>query len=123
MVEQDVTLANSPEEVGRVFNISEPVRRRCPVGRVPELWLVEIDDRSEPRAVEKTAIPEDVFLIEIKLAQQQLAGVGWHGVIDLESNGSAESSSTQFELDSFQQIVGIFVVEGQIGVAGYPKRP
>ena len=50
---------------------------------------------------------------------EQLGGdAGRH----LEADGLAEPASVQLELDGGQQVLGVVLVDGQVGVAGHPEH-
>ena len=42
--------------------------------------------------------------------------------VDLEAHGPAEPAAAQLHLDRGQQVVGLLLLEGQVGVAGDPER-
>ena len=42
--------------------------------------------------------------------------------LDLEAERLAEAAAAQLHLDGHQQVVGLVLLEGQVGVAGDPER-
>ena len=42
---------------------------------------------------------------------------------DLEAHGPAEAAAAQLHLDRGEQVVGLLLLEGEVGVAGDPERP
>ncbi len=60
--------------------------------------------------------------LEIELAQEQLEHLLRHAVVDLEPHRSPEATTAQLHLDRFEQVVGLFLLEREVGVAGDPER-
>ena len=74
--------------------------------------------RSSGRAVER-----HVVVLEVELAEQQLEHLGRHAVLDLEAHGPAEPAAAQLHLDRGEQVVGLLLLEREVGVAGDAERP
>ena len=43
-------------------------------------------------------------------------------VLDLEADGLAEAPAAQLHLDGREQVVGLLLLDGEVGVAGDPER-
>ncbi len=59
---------------------------------------------------------------EIELANEQLEHLGTDVVRDLEADRLVEPAPAQLHLDGFEQVVGLFLFQGQVGVAADPER-
>ena len=77
-------------------------------------------DHSPPRSSGPVAAV-DVVLVEVELALQQLADLVGDVGADLEAHGPAEPAAAQLDLDRGEQVVGLLLLEGEVGVAGDPE--
>ena len=66
-------------------------------------------------------MPVDVVVVEVELAQEQLADLVGDAGVDLEAHGPAEAAAAQLDLDRGEQVVGLLLLEGEVGVAGDPE--
>ena len=64
----------------------------------------------------------DGLLVEVELAQQEVADLVGDVGVDLEPDGPTEPAAAQLDLDRGQQVVGLLLLEGEVGVAGDPER-
>ena len=73
----------------------------------------------------RSSIPRDVVAIglaETEPAQQEVAGVGRHRPLDLEPDGLAEPPPAKLFLDREQKVVGLVLLDREVGVAGHPEE-
>src|SRR5581483_3467143 len=75
---------------------------------------------------QRAGIEEPVDLVEVvgrelQLPQQQLADAGGHPGVDLEPHRPAEAALAELHLDGGQEVVGLLVVDHEVGVAGDPE--
>ena len=59
--------------------------------------------------------------VEVELALEQLAHLVGDVGADLEAHGPAELAAPQLDLDRGEQVVGLLLLEGEVGVAGDPE--
>ena len=64
----------------------------------------------------------DVFGREFELAHQQAEQVVAHVVGDLEADRPLEPAAAQLHLDRFEQVVGLLLLEREVGVAADAER-
>ena len=62
-----------------------------------------------------------VVLAEVELALEELAHLVGDVVADLEADGSAELAAAQLDLDGRQQVLGLLLLEGEVGVAAHAE--
>ena len=67
-------------------------------------------------------VERHVVRLEVELAQQQLAHLGRHPMVDLEAHGATEAPAAQLHLDRGEQVVGFLLLEGEVGVARDAER-
>ena len=79
-------------------------------------------DRPQARQVEHAPDLVAVVLAEADAPQQDLAGRGRHRPLDLEADGLAEAPPAKLLLDRHEEIVGLVLLERQVGVAGHPEQ-
>ena len=77
--------------------------------------------RPQAAEVEGAVDLVDVVLLEVELVDEQLADLGRHGPVDLEADGLAEPAPAQVEVDGGQQVVGLALLQVEVGVAGDPE--
>jgi len=63
-------------------------------------------------------VTDDVVPRQLEFVEQQPEHVVGDVVLHLEPHGTAEAAAAQLELDRRQEILGVLVVERQVGVAG-----
>ena len=71
--------------------------------------------------IERPAHPRDVVAMQFEFVEQQVDHGGRRTLFDFEAYGPTETAATQLGFDCSQQIVGIFVLERQVGVASDAK--
>ena len=64
----------------------------------------------------------DVLGREFELAHEQTEQVVAHVVGDLEADRPLEPAAAQLHLDRFEQVVGLLLLEREVGVAADPER-
>ena len=89
---------------------------------VLEVGAVEVVQRPEPAEVERAGVHVDGLLVEVELAHEQVADLVGDVGVDLEAHGPAEPAAAQLDLDRGEQVVGLLLLEGEVGVAGDPER-
>ena len=60
--------------------------------------------------------------VEVELAQQQLEHLLADAGLHLEPHGAAEAPAAQLHLDGGEQVVGLLLLRGEVGVAGDPEH-
>ena len=75
-----------------------------------------------PDSAERRVVERHVVGLEIELAQQQLEHLGRHAMVDLEAHGATEPATAQLHLDRGEQVVGLLLLEGEVGVARDAER-
>ena len=76
----------------------------------------------QPREAQRRVVEGHVVRLEVELSQQQLEHLLRHAVVDLEAHGPPEATAAQLHLDRLEEIVGLFFLEREVGVAGDPER-
>ena len=77
--------------------------------------------RPQPAEVERADALVDGVVVEVELADEQLAHLGGDPGVDLEAHGRAEAAAAQLDLDRGEQVVGLLLLEREVGVAGDPE--
>ncbi len=62
-----------------------------------------------------------VVVGEVELALEQLADLVGDALADLEPHGSAELAPSKLDLHRRQEVVGLLLLEGEVGVAAHPE--
>ena len=88
----------------------------------PQLGEVEVGDPVERGQVEHAGDLVAVLRLEAEAAQQQGARRRRHRPLDLEPDRLAESPAPKLLLDRHQQVVGLVLLDGEVGVAGDPEQ-
>ncbi len=94
-------------------------RRPWPVLEVGALERVQLH---QARQVEHRPVARDVAGVDLELANEQVEHLTADAVLDLEPHRVVEPAPPELELDGFEQVVGLFVLERQVGVAGDPEH-
>ena len=94
-------------------------RRPRPVLEVGPLERVQLH---QARQVEHRPVARDVAGVDLELANEQVEHLIADAVLDLEPNRVVEPAPPELELDGFEQVVGLFVLERQVGVARDPEH-
>ena len=89
---------------------------------VLEVGTVEVLQGPQPAEVERPGVLVDGLLVEVELAEQEVAHLVGDVGVDLEPDGPAEPAPAQLDLDRGEQVVGLLLLEGEVGVAGDPER-
>ena len=124
MVHEDVAGTDRGEHVGRLVVVGRQQagrRDRGPERRL-EVGPVQVGDLPQSGQVEHAADFVAVAVFEVQAAQQQAARCGRHGSLDLETDRLAEAPAAELLLDGQQQVVGLVLLEGEVGVAGDPEE-
>ena len=124
VVDQDVAGADRGEDVGRLVLVrrDEPRRRDRRPGRDLEVGPVQVGDAPQAGEVEHAADLVAVVLVEAEAAHQQGPRAGRHRALDLEADGLAEPAPPQLLLDGEQQVVGLVLLDREVGVAGHAEE-
>ena len=114
-------MTENERPVGLLGQGDAPGRDRRPraVLQVGPLDAVELPEEAE---VDRSAQPVDVGGVDLELAHEQVEHLVAHAVGDLEAHGLVEPPPAQLHLQRFEQVLGLLVLEGQVGVAGDPER-
>ena len=59
--------------------------------------------------------------MQVELTHEQLEHLVADRIGDLEAYGTVEATAAKLHLDGFQQVVGFFLLDRQVGVAGDPE--
>ena len=122
VVHQHVALAQQGEELGRVVRHHGQAGRRHRRPRLAvQVGTVQGVDAPEPAQVERRADPEDAVGTHLELGRQQVRQLLAHVGLDLEAERLAEAAAAQLHLDGHEEVVGLVLFEGEVGVAGDPE--
>ncbi len=89
---------------------------------VLELRAVEFVERPQHRQVEQPADPDHLAMGDLKFAHQQVEQVVVDVVTDLEADGRAEPPAGQFAFEGLEEVLGLVLLDLQVGVAGHPEQ-
>ena len=93
-------------------------------GLVFEVGPIEVEQLPQEAQVERRSMERDVVHGQLEFADEQFEHLGADVVGHLEPDGLVESPPAQLHLDRFEQVVGLLLFEGEVGVAGHPEgRP
>ena len=123
VVHQHVALRELTEEVDGlvVVVVRRALGDRHPV-RVLELGPVEAVHATRARRGRRARVRRRRRRrSSVELARSSSSDLVGHRRVDLEAHGLAEAAAAQLELDRGQQVVGLLVLEGEVGVAGDPE--
>ena len=87
-----------------------------------EVRPIEVDDPVQRRQVEHAGDLVDVLRLEADAAHQQVARAGRHRPLDLEADRLAEAPAPELLLDGHEQVVGLVLLDREVGVAGDPEE-
>ncbi len=86
-MDQDLALAQDPEEVAVAAQVVGEARRRHRYpGAVLEVGPVQLADVEEPAEVERCGGRVDVLVLDLQLARQQVDHLGGHVAAHLEAD-------------------------------------
>ena len=124
VMDEQVAGPDDREDVGRLVLVrrDEAWRRDRRPRRALQVRPIELGDRPEARQVEHAPDLVAVVLAEADAPQQDLAGRRWHRPLDLEADGLAESPPAKLLLDRHEEIVGLVLLEREVGVARHPEQ-
>ena len=91
-------------------------------GAVLQIGTLEVEQFPQAAEVDQRPVERDVVGRELELAHQQAEQVLAHVVGDLEPDRPLEPATAQFHLDRFEQVVGLLLLERQVGVAADAER-
>ncbi len=124
VVDEDVAGPDRAEHVGRLVVVrrQEPGRDDRRPGRGLEVGSIELGDRPQAGQVEHAADVVAVILGQADAAKEDEAGRGRHRALDLEADRLAEAASSELLLDRHDEVVGLVLLDGEVGVAGDPEQ-
>ena len=123
MVDEDVVLADHREQIRRFAGLAGESRRGARrERRLGEVGAVRGRDRPEVREVQHRRDAVDVALGKFELGQKERDHVRRHVGRDLEAHRPAEAPAAEFDLDRFEQVLVLGVVEVQVRVARHTER-
>ena len=124
VVDEHVAVGDHGEEVDRlVVRADEAGLGDRRPRLVLEVGPVEVLQRPQAAEVERARRTRDTSSSSrssSRTSSSRTSGVT-RGV-DLEAHRGAEPAAAQLELDRGQQVVGLLLLEGEVGVAGHPER-
>ena len=94
-------------------------RRPRPILEVGTVEAVELPQEVE---ADRAAQAIHVVGVQVELAHEQLEHLVAHRVGDLEADGPVEAAAAQLHLDGFEQVVGLLLLDREVGVAGDAER-
>ena len=125
-MDEEVALAEEREEVGPPRDLAlRSARRGLRNPRLvaevrPRAALVDLPERAE---VEQRVVHVDVVAPELELLQQQVERALRHAAVDLEAHRVGEPApALQPGLDRREEVLGLVLLEIEIGVARDPER-
>ena len=122
MVHEHVAPAQDPEDPDLAVLAGQPGRDDARPGLVLQVRAVEAQQRPQAAQVERPGHHVEVLVVEVELPLEELTDLVGHRGLDLEAHGLAEAPAPQLHLDGGQQVVGLLLLEGEVGVAGDPER-
>ena len=90
---------------------------------VLQLRPVEPVQCPQPGEVERRAVERDVVLGEIELGDEELQDAVRRPRLDLQPHGASEAAAAQLHLQGDEEVVGLLLLDGEVGVAGDPEHP
>ena len=87
-----------------------------------EVGPVQLVQRPQATEIEWADALRHCVLVDVELADEQLAHLGRHSGVHLEADRSTEAPAPQLELHRGEQIVGLLFFEREVGVAGHAER-
>ena len=61
--------------------------------------------------------------VEVELGHEQLEHAVRRAGLDLQAHGAAEAAAPQLHLEGDEEVVGLLLLDGEVGVAGHPEHP
>ena len=122
MMCQHVPRSDRTEEVRRATTPGPQWPRHRLMTRSPaKVGTVQAAKLTEPGDVQEDLRDVDVAGQDVQLVHQQVPYRRRHGLGHLQANHGPEAASQQFGLDRGQQILGLLLIDGQVGVARHPE--
>ena len=122
VVDEDVALADAGEDVDALvlllLALGQARRHHRRPRRRLQLGDVEVGDGLQPAQVEHAPDLVDVGRVQAQAALQQGARLVRHGALDLEAHDLAEAAPAQLLLHGHEQVVGLVLLDVEVGVAG-----
>ena len=123
MVDQQRTIRDGGEDVAELVVLE---RAEAALGHGDEVGVLELGTRHpvdvpQTAEVDRRGVGHHVVLGQFQFGADELQSGGGDVVLDLEPNGLAEAAAAQLHLDRGQQVVRLFVLHRQVGVAGDPE--
>ena len=121
MVEQHVAVADGGEELGS-FEPRERRRDRLHERGVLELGPVDGAGAPEAAEAEGRAHRVDVGLAQLEVLAQDVAHALRHRLVDGDADDGAEAAPADELLDGLEEVVGLQLLDGELGVARHAER-
>ena len=118
VVHQDVTLGQHREEVAVTGQLRRHQRGPRFGGQV---GAVDIGQHPQAAEVDGHVGQEDIVLGDVDGGDEEVEQFGRDAAGHLEPDGLAEPTPVQLELDGGQQVLGVVLVDREVGVAGDPE--
>ena len=87
-----------------------------------EVGALEIEELPQEAQVERCPMKRDVVHREFEFADEQFEHFGADVVGHLETHGLVEPAAAELHLDGFEEIVGLLLFQGEVGVSTDPER-
>ena len=94
-------------------------RRPRPVLEVGAVDVVELPEEPE---VDRGPAAVDVGRVQLQLANEGVEHLVAHVVGHLEAHRLVEAPAAQLHLHRLEEVLGLFLLEGEVGVAGHPEH-
>ena len=91
-------------------------------GLVLQIGSLDLEQLPQEAQVDGRSVERDVLRCQFELPDEQAQQVVAHVVRDLEADRPLEAAPAQFHLDRFEQVVGLFLLEREVGVAADAER-
>ena len=114
VVQQQIAFTNRREHVGLP---DQPLGKRRRERRIVQIGLLDVDERPQALGAHHPVDFVTIAAVELERLAQLAAQVLRHRRLDLEPHRFAEPAFAQLRLDRAQQIVGLVLLQVEIGVA------
>ena len=116
VVQQDVAVADGGEDVGG-FGAVERRRRGLDERRERELGPVDALQVPQAAQAQRRLDRVDVLFAELEVLLEDAADALGHVVVDRDADDRAEAAAAHELLDGLEQVVGLQLLDGELGVA------
>ncbi len=118
-MDEQVAVADGGEHVDRLVLVErlEALRRDGLPGLALQAGQVQLGDGIEGRQVQHAGDFVDVGRLDAQAALQQRPCGGRHRALHLQADGRPEAPLAELLLDGHQEVVGLVLLDGQVGVA------